>query len=275
MFFASPVNTLEPYVGILDRPSCDVFLAPEPKPEIGEHILLQRKMDVLSLPPTDHWLAGGDVPRYPYAKIWDESANGPLVVLHSSRTTGIPKVLYVKHETYSAVEDFKRIPSTKDEPGQTAQQWLHKRVFTSNPWFHASGSPFVLNMAIHHDFVPVIVPPSTLLRLDPRTVENAHTYGDVQASCMILSVINELKQDPAHPNALSGLESVSFAGVSVPPDVGEKFAKLTRMTPPPCSTLPSMAFCLQRCQIGRLGNTISLTTCSVMSSSTSRPTCMR
>lgn len=192
-------------------------------------ILVQRAMYSAELPLRSLWFSSeGEVTNFPYSKTWDEGIADPLVILHSSGTTGIPKILICAHGTYSCIEAYKRVPEI---PCWTCDQWTNKRVFTSMPWYHSSGFIFLLNLALHYDVVPVIIPDCKSTRMDAISAANALTYGKVEAAYMTPSLLVDLAKEIKYLHLFSELRTLSFAGSSVPADVGDLISKFVRITP--------------------------------------------
>ena len=209
MFFSSPANSIETHCSLLEKLGCKIYLAPQPNPSVAVEILNSYPMRTLSLPPLEEWLHGSDVERYPYAKSYLEASRDPMLVLHSSGSTGLPKLLTWTHGTWTPNDAFQKIPSLGGRPWQ-ALSWKGKRVLTSFPWFHAAGILFLLPMAVFDDFVPVIVPAAPKVTAE---IANAvHLYGDVQASLFSPAVLVDAAKNPTYVKNLSRLESVNYAG---------------------------------------------------------------
>lgn len=230
MFFSSQSNSIKDHAALLERLQCDIFLASMPHTEITAAILSERPMQTLELPGLDFWLRESKVPIYKYEKTFEEARLDPFAVMHSSGTTGTPKVIVLKHGSCSPLDSYQLIPLLRGEHFEPFQvcRWKGKRVFTSFPYFHAAGLLFLLPMAIYTDFIPVIVPSTS--RVSAEIANSVHIHGNVDASCLPPSVLVDISRNPIFLEQLRGLRYVSFVGGPLPTDIGEEIAKRTNLT---------------------------------------------
>ena len=226
MFFSSQSNSIKDHAALLERLQCEIFLASMPHTKVTEAILSERPMQTLELPGLDFWLQESKVPIYKYEKTFEEARLDPFAVLHSSGTTGTPKVIVLKHGSCSPLDSYQLIPLLGGEPFQVCR-WKGKKVFTSFPWFHAAGLLFLLPMAIYNDFIPVILPSTS--RVSAEIANSVHVHGNVDASCLPPSVLVDISRNPIFLEQLRSLRYVSFVGGPLPTDIGEEIAKRTQL----------------------------------------------
>ena len=230
MFFSSQSNSIKDHAALLERLQCEIFLISMPHTKVTEAILSKRPMQIFELPGLDFWLQESKVPIYKYEKTFEEARLDPFAVMHSSGTTGTPKVLVLKHGSCSPLDSYQLIPLLGGEPFEPFQvcRWKGKRVFTSFPYFHAAGLLFLLPMAIYNDFIPVILPSTS--RVSAEIANSVHIHSNVYASCLPPSVLVDLSRSPIFLEQLRSLRYVSFAGGPLPTDVGEEVSKRTQLT---------------------------------------------
>ena len=101
-------------------------------------LLSVHKMEVLEVPSINELLEGKARP-YPYAKTFEEAKHEPLLVLHTSGTTGLPKPLVWTHDWVAA---YYIMTQLEPPPGYESQARLYqnKRVFFMFPPFHVSNA---------------------------------------------------------------------------------------------------------------------------------------
>lgn len=58
--------------------------------EAKQRLSDQKHMAFYTLPSVEHWLDESNVPSYPYNRPWEEAMLDPVVIIHSSGTTGKP-----------------------------------------------------------------------------------------------------------------------------------------------------------------------------------------
>ena len=226
MFFSSPANSIETHCSLLQKLECEIYLASQPNPSVAQEILKSWPMRSLSMPHIDEWLHDSNFTKYPYTKSYAGACRDPMLVLHSSGSTGLPKLLTWTHGTWTPNDSYQKIPSLGGRPWQ-ALSWKGKRVLTSFPWFHAAGILFLLPMAIFDDFVPVIVP--AVPKVTAEIANAVHLYGDVQASLFSPAVLVDAAKNTTYVKNLSLLESVNYAGGPLSQRSGDLISVETRV----------------------------------------------
>ncbi|KAL9616239.1 MAG: hypothetical protein Q9160_008865 [Pyrenula sp. 1 TL-2023] len=116
MLYASPRNHLDIQVKLLDGLECNILATHEQMSDVAEKILGKRPMQKLDLPDFGFFLKDEPVQPYPYNKTWEEARKDPYVVMHSSGTTGTPKVLILKNGTAAAHDAFQRFSEFNERP---------------------------------------------------------------------------------------------------------------------------------------------------------------
>ena len=226
MFFSSPSNDVNAHIALLDNLNCSIFLVQQPIPSIAEQILSRRCIQTIELPPLDSWLKDADVIEHRYQKCYTDACHDPFVVLHSSGSTGVPKVLILAHGTLAPVDSFRVVPSLGGQAWQ-ALQWKGKRILTSFPWFHAAGIMFLLSIAVSNEITPVIVPCAA--KITAEIADKAILHGNIQACLFSPSVLVALAENPSYLDNLRRLESVSYAGGPLSSAAGDTIPAKTRL----------------------------------------------
>ena len=73
---------------MLDRLQCTKLVMTEPQSPCIPVILRNRKLRMMTLPSLPQLLEVGDVKEYPYERTFAEAKNDPILVLHTSGSTG-------------------------------------------------------------------------------------------------------------------------------------------------------------------------------------------
>ena len=76
---------------------CKTMLIPEDRLPIIDNILQEYEMRMLQIPKLDE-LLGQTYPDFPFEKSFEGARNEPLVVLHTSGTTGLPRPIVWTHD---------------------------------------------------------------------------------------------------------------------------------------------------------------------------------
>ena len=180
----------------------------------------------LDLPELDYWLQEGEVPHYEFSKSFLDAQYDPVVVLHSSGSTGNPKALMWTHGLLAATDAFRLIPSLGGSQC-IGSHWEEKRVFTLFPWYHAIGLIFYLPLAIYNGFTPVL--PYSQRDNKPSTLKIAIEFGGVNAAFLAPSTLIELSKDVTFFPLLERLDHITYGGSILPLDAGEILSKRTRL----------------------------------------------
>lgn len=224
MFYSSPRNRPEMQVALLEKLQCTTIFTPHETSETTRIVLATRKMDKHLLPDLEYFLDTAPVERYPYDKTFDEACEDPYVVMHSSGTTGVPKILVLKLGSAAAHDAFQLFPSLGDAPWFVSS-WKGKRVVTNFPWVHAGG-PHMLGSGIYNDFVPVIPAEWPYKAVD---ADHLHVHANVSSAWYSPSVLVDIARNPTFLKNMSKLETVSYTGGPLPKEYATAIAKHTHI----------------------------------------------
>ena len=97
MVFPSPVYGTPGLVSLLDRLDCKIILASSKKLPVIPKLLEERQWQVHEIPGLSE-LLNHDFPYFPFDKTFETARSEPLVVVHTSGTTGAPKPLVWTHD---------------------------------------------------------------------------------------------------------------------------------------------------------------------------------
>ena len=224
MFYSSPRNRIDIQVALLDKLDCNIILTPEVMSEATKGVLNKRRMQKLFLPDLDYFLNEEAVEDYPYSKSWEEARKDPYVVMHSSGTTGTPKILVMKQGTVAAHDAFQRFPEFGEEPWY-GHNWAGRRVFTSYPWVHAGGV-LLLSSAIYLGFTMVI---ANDWPLSGANADYVHNNGNVHAAWYSPSVLQDVARNSNYLRNIAKLDNVAYAGGILPAHIGDAINERTRL----------------------------------------------
>lgn len=108
-----------------------------PKTATTETIISQHKVDHEVLEPLEYWLEEIAVEHFEFQKSFDDLAERPLLVLHTSGTTGLPKPVNITHGLVGIVDKLQDL-SPVDDKDVWIKRLKDKRVFCCLPPFHVS-----------------------------------------------------------------------------------------------------------------------------------------
>jgi len=136
MLFPTPRYSADALTALIGQLNAKVLLQPAGPLPIVNAILSKRAMDLYQIPNLDD-LLGKQYSHYPYTKTFEQARSDPLVVVHTSGTTGAPKPIIWTNEWADSfgAERYLEPPS-----GFASMDGylLGTRIFSLMPPFHVS-----------------------------------------------------------------------------------------------------------------------------------------
>ena len=142
---------------------------------------------------------------YTHDKSFGQAKLEPFVIVHTSGSTGAPKVVTQAHGNMAALDAYQMIPSFQGPRGR-GYHLQTTRHFVPFPLFHSATIGLVLGAAVFMDMT-VIFPPAA-----PLTTEMAdlvHTHGNVQGTCLPPSILIEMSKSRSLLSTLEDLQYVT------------------------------------------------------------------
>lgn len=136
MLLNSPRNSIPAYTNLFKTTDCQVMFAAEPFLPVLDKILAVHTLRVIRAPSVEELLTTR-YPHYAFEKTFDEAWNEPLVVLHTSGTTSLPKPIVYTHDFAASVN---RITQLEPPAGFETmdKNFQGNRLFVMTPPFHVS-----------------------------------------------------------------------------------------------------------------------------------------
>lgn len=168
-------------------------------------------------------MSSEQAPPCPFAKTFAEAGSEPFVALHTSGSTGLPKMIVTPQAAISATENYKLMPALGYSP-TILELFRGKRIFVGLPPFHSAALYMQLGITSFFDLIPVLPP---LVPLTADVVDKIHDMGGVNGSCLAPSIIEDIVNTPAHFERLSKVDFVMFGGGPLSKAAGEEVTKRT------------------------------------------------
>ncbi|KAL8638538.1 MAG: hypothetical protein Q9228_004312 [Teloschistes exilis] len=214
----SPRNSLQANLKLLDDTQCAVVLTSEPRPKAAELLLAQRPLKALVLPSLGFWLCHPIVIPYQYARTFDQARYEPLVLVHTSGSTGLPKAVSVNHGTIAANDAFNEDATDANRAPMLLDALRGKHTFVSMPLFHIAGIDIALVKAVFNDVIPILGYPGVPVTAD--YVDAMHQVDMVEMSIVAPSTLQDIVASPAFSRNLSRLDAIWYGGGPLPSSAG-------------------------------------------------------
>ncbi|PYH70977.1 NRPS-like enzyme [Aspergillus vadensis CBS 113365] len=201
--------------------SCKVIICPTPRPTHTVKILEGDEMYVLDVPTTQELLDTA-YPPLPYSRSLGEVLSEPLLTIHTSGSTRLPRPMTFTHDT--AKKGMKMHSLDAPEGYESLNKiYYGKRVFLVLPPFHGACLASLLLNALPFSTV-MVAPPSAAVPSASGLVEGIK-QSKAKVAIVPPSILEELVQEPdlLEYCALS-LDCIIYCGGDLPQQVGDVVA---------------------------------------------------
>ncbi|XDG08472.1 hypothetical protein ABKA04_008087 [Annulohypoxylon sp. FPYF3050] len=221
LLLLSPRNPASTNSVLMGRTTCSKLLYPtEASPIIKPLVDLEPSFDYYAIPSFAD-MVNSTPEKYIYHKKFDEAINDPLLVLHSSGSTGLPKPITMTNGSFAVLDYERTLPATAGRKKMDHSIWNFEgeaRVYSVFPFFHLGG---FLGQAL--------IPNGDLLK-------DILRQQKVRALALVPAVAEQLLNEPNGDAFFRDLDYLCHGGAPMNPTVGDRLSKLTRLISPFGST---------------------------------------
>ncbi|KAH8652129.1 hypothetical protein BX600DRAFT_386479 [Xylariales sp. PMI_506] len=227
-FFISPRNALDGQMSLLEATDCRIIAYASSYATLIQPWLDRREMKAIEVDSLESWLVGHDVPHVPYTKTFEEAEWDPVVVLHTSGSTGIPKPVIVRVGMLSAGDAMHNLPDCQGT-SFLLKAWAErsKRQFNPStstnacylklPLFHAGGLYLVINLMLYYG-TPVAFGVDRPMSSD--IIFQCLNHLDVEGVMLPPVILEQMSRNKSHIEALKSLKMVVFGGGNIAAEAG-------------------------------------------------------
>lgn len=122
------------HINLFNLLNCRKLVTPTPRPQAITAIVASHEIEVLEIPTVAELLEKVH-PHYPYEKSFEQARTDPLVVLHTSGTTGLPKPIIWTHDFADSWLHWVSLDGPDAHINQHTM-WSPGRLFFLFPPFH-------------------------------------------------------------------------------------------------------------------------------------------
>ncbi|KAK7962758.1 NRPS-like protein biosynthetic cluster [Apiospora aurea] len=194
LFLTSPRNSAEAHRSLFGALHCRSIITPEPIPPAAHPILETVSPRHLLIPSVEELLQTV-YPSYEYRKTLEEGLQDPIMIIHTSGSTGIPKPLIWTQETILRHQNASSCPAPEGVP-TLESIYLGKRVLVTLPPFHGAG--FGQNIFYAVPFGNTVIAPAAAAGaiVTAQGLVEALEQTPADIALLVPSVVAELAQNP-------------------------------------------------------------------------------
>ncbi|KAK7436459.1 hypothetical protein CaCOL14_003810 [Colletotrichum acutatum] len=219
----SPRNSFEGQMNLFEKTDCHIICFDSSFKDVIQPLLEERPMDAIMVSSADAWLSDDEVPHFPYNKTYEEAENDPVVVLHTSGSTGLPKPIVARVGMMAVADAFHNVPDFMGSENCIKSIMHGTRLFLPMPLFHAAGC-YMLTFATIYWERPVALG-FTDRPLTPQTVIDAAQYAKIDNVILPPAILEEMAHMPEGIAALQKFKRVNFGGGNLARGAGDKLVK--------------------------------------------------
>ncbi|ROV99186.1 hypothetical protein VPNG_08231 [Cytospora leucostoma] len=219
--FISPRNSKEGQLHLFEATETNIIAFADTHKKTVEPWLAERSMKAFEISPIEAWFPDTDVPEFPYVKSWEDAEWEPLLVLHTSGSTGLPKPIILKQGMWAGTDAYHILPKWEGR-NIAFREWaaLTNRHFIPMPLFHVAGLLSVIGMAMYWDSPVALGIAEKPLSAD--LVIDCLEHLDVKATFLPPALIEELSQTEDGTKALTKLNIIAFGGGNLAREAGNR-----------------------------------------------------
>ncbi|KAI0003481.1 acetyl-CoA synthetase-like protein [Xylariaceae sp. FL0662B] len=166
---------------------------------------------------------------YPFNKKYEDAKWDPILILHSSGSTGAPKPIQMNHASCAVLDNHRNIPDVPGRTNQNCSLWdfpTKETFYSAFPFSHLGG--FFSCIA-----VPIYYPTAALVLGPPTRPPTGHLVNEIMNHFRLKAmmtppiILEQLVQEPGSLEKCKHLNFIIYAGGPLSQAAGDTLSKVT------------------------------------------------
>lgn len=180
--------------------------------------------------PLEDLLASCPAPQpYPFDKDFESAKWDPILILHSSGSTGLPKPIVMNHATFAVSDHDRLLDGVPGRVNQNYSLWdfpSNETFFSPFPAFHLAGFTSMI-------MLPIYYPNAALVLGPPNRPPTGHLVNEIMHQFKLKAIFcppiiaEQLVQEPGALDRCSRLKFLLYAGGPLSQATGDALSKVT------------------------------------------------
>ncbi|KAI9879042.1 MAG: hypothetical protein M1830_009784 [Pleopsidium flavum] len=217
-------------VSLLEQTGCTKFFySTEMTPKVHDLQAAKKDLQIFDVQPLDDMIQG-HTKHYPYEEAFEDVRWNPILVLHSSGSTGPPKPIPMNHGTFAVADNDRNLPIVKGRKNQNYALWNFPgsggRYFSSFPPFHLGGFVSLIVIPIYSTTATVVLGPADKPSTGQMASQIMHRYH-LRALFCPPTIFEQLVQEPQGLEQAKRLDFLLYAGGPLSTNTGNLLSQVT------------------------------------------------
>ncbi|KAI0481939.1 hypothetical protein GGR56DRAFT_684376 [Xylariaceae sp. FL0804] len=220
----SPRNAEEGQLNLFDKTDCRILAFARSHRQLVQPWLREREMLAVEVAPVEKWFPEQQVAPFPYNRTFEQAEWEPLLVLHTSGSTGLPKPVVARNGMLAVGDAFRDLPEWHGTyPFICEWARVAKRHFIPMPLFHAAGMYIFLTTVIWYKTPVALGLVDRPLSSD--SVVECLEHADVEGAILPPAILEDMSQSESYIKPLAKLKMVVFGGGNLARDAGNRLVE--------------------------------------------------
>ncbi|KAA8649496.1 putative secondary metabolism biosynthetic enzyme [Aspergillus tanneri] len=228
LMLLSPRNSVQIHDHLIKETKCQAIIFDSLFSSTVTELTILRSINAVQAPELVNLLSNTSPAReYPYLDTFQDASDKPLVIFHTSGSTGMPKPVAFVHAAMAATDSL-RLFYSEESYRVSCHRLLESAhsVYNGCPLFHLAG--FVAGFFWLFSGGIIVIGPANQPS-SPQMLKDILHVAHVDGALLPPLVVDQIAQEPALIEKVSKLRFITFGGGSVSQEAGNLLSQKTRL----------------------------------------------